>query len=206
MSHVAAGIGILLALAFVYAVATLATQVSSLSRALDVQREAAVRAGQSPAVPGSKEIRKDPGTPLPSPGPTGARGPAGLSIVAARVASCRLVLVREDGREYDAGPVCGAAGARGPSGSPGPAGSRGPTGAPGAAGQPGQPGAAGPSGPPGPAGKDGRDGTNGQPPAAYTITSPVDGLSYRCTRDAGSPDSAPTYTCSVAGQASPVRR
>lgn len=178
-------------------------QITGLSTALDAQRRQAQRAGQTPVARPPNAVKASPDQPTvaPHPGPSGPAGAPGLSIVGARIASCRLVLIRQDGREFDAGPVCGATGSRGPSGSPGPAGSPGATGAAGAA---GQNGAAGPSGPPGKDGKDGangKDGRDGQPPASYTI--PVAGVMYRCDRDAGSPDSAPTYTCSLAGQGSP---
>lgn len=116
----------------------------------------------------------------------------------------------------------GAPGIPGPPGPPGPAGRdgrdgttppclgdstqcRGATGPPGTDGQPGTPGAAGPAGPagpPGPAGAPGADGqpgqpgANGQPPAGWTWTD-VLGREQHCTRDPGSPDTAPTYHCSA---------
>lgn len=167
-------------------------QIDGLSTALTAQCDQTKRLGASCVARPPAAVKASPDRPTRSakPGPQGPAGANGLSIVGARIDSCRLVLVREDGAEYDAGPVCGA------SGSPGPAGSRGPSGAPGTAGQPGPSGAPGPSGPPGPAGEDGADG---QPPASYTIVSPIDGLTYSCVRDGGSPDSAPTYTCRPAG-------
>lgn len=164
-------------------------QIAGLSTALAAQCDQTKRLGASCVARPPEAVKASPDRPTVSPKP-GERGPAGangLSIVGARVSACRLILVREDGVEYDAGPVCGA------SGSPGPAGSRGPTGPAGADGQPGVTGPPGPAGSPGPAGK---DGTDGKPPASYTIVSPIDGLTYDCQRDAGSPDSAPTYTCS----------
>jgi len=179
-------------------------QIDGLSTALDVQRRQAQEAGQTPVArpPGAVKASPDEPTVSPVPGPAGANG---LSIVGARVTSCRLILVREDGRELDAGPVCGPRGTRGPSGSPGPDGSRGPTGAPGTDGQDGTDGATGPEGPQGPKGDKGdpgQDGADGQPPASYTI--PVAGITYECDRDAGSPDSAPTYTCNPATASSPT--
>lgn len=67
----------------------------------------------------------------------------------------------------------------------------------GAAGVDGKPGTDGVNGQDGKDGKDGRDGTdgaNGKPPAGMTIVGP-DGQAQTCTRDAGSPDDAATYTC-----------
>ncbi len=101
------------------------------------------------------------------------------------------------------GPV-GPSGPPGPTGASGAAGPSGAVGAPGADGQPGAngtDGAAGAAGPAGPAGPPGPPGVNGQPPASWTWTSPA-GVTYRCTRDAGSPDSAPTYSCAQAPQTS----
>lgn len=172
------------------------SQIDGLSTALDAQRKQAQQAGQTPVAKPPGEIKANPERPTvsPEPGPAGPAGANGLSIVGARISSCRLILIREDGREFDAGPVCGADGSRGPSGKPGAAGSPGPT---------GPAGADGATGPAGPKGDPGKDGTDGQPPASYTIVSPIDGLTYDCTRDSGSPDSAPTYTCSAAN-ASPT--
>lgn len=113
------------------------------------------------------------------------------------------------------GPV-GAAGPAGPQGPPGPPGMS----ITGPAGPPGSPGAAG-VGATGPAGLPGRDGTNGQdgptgsagppgdpgqdgrPPASWTWTDDK-GTTYDCTRDSGSPDSAPTYTCRPRAKPSPT--
>jgi hypothetical protein len=75
--YVLAGCAVVAVLAVLWWVATLATQVNSLSRALDVQRQQAVQAGQSPAVPDSGQIRKDPAQPLPSPGQKGDKGDQG---------------------------------------------------------------------------------------------------------------------------------
>jgi hypothetical protein len=117
-------------------------------------------------------------------GPSGPAGPAG-----------------EAGVQGPPGPQ-GETGARGPRGFPG---AQGPQGDPGADGETGTSGASGPAGesgpqgepgPAGPSGADGQDGTDGQPPASWTWTDPSPGgQTYTCNRDAGSPDSAPTYTC-----------
>lgn len=175
-------------------------QIAGLSTALEAQRQQAQQSGQTPVAKPPGDVKADPARPTvsPEPGPAGPAGANGLSIVGARIASCRLVLIREDGREYDAGPVCGADGSRGPSGKPGAPGSPGPTGAA------GQPGAAGPAGPKGDTGAAGKNGADGKPPASYTIVSPIDGLTYSCARDSGSPDSAPTYTCTPAANSSPT--
>lgn len=170
-------------------------QIDGLSTALAAQRRQASESGQTPVARAPDQVREHPERPTvkPQPGPTGPTGPAGLSIVGARIDGCDLVLIREDGQEYPAGPVCGPVGSRGPSGSPGAAGSPGPSGSPGADGQDGATGPQGPAGPPGKDGQDGADGQDGQPPSSWTWT--YIGVTYRCTRDDGSPDSSPTYTC-----------
>lgn len=114
--------------------------------------------------------------PAPLNGPAGPAGPAGVQGIP--------------------GPA-GSPGIPGPTGVPGPTG---PTGAPGATGQPGAPGtqgqdgATGPTGPQGPPGPSGAQGPPGQPPAGWSWQD-KHGTTFTCTRDAGSPDSAPTYTC-----------
>lgn len=108
-------------------------------------------------------------------------------------------------RPGDIGPI----GPQGPPGPPGPMGLTGPAppclytparcqGAPGDAGTPGVAGPAGVEGQPGttgPAGAQGTPGAPGAPPAGWTWTDPL-GATYSCTRDAASPEDAPTYTCS----------
>lgn len=112
-----------------------------------------------------------------------------------------------------------AAAAPGPPGELGPRGPKGDKGDPGADGQSppcladpphcqgadgqdgvpgsaGVPGPAGPQGEPGPAGVDGQDGAPGHPPAGWTWVD-GDGRQQSCTRDPGSPGSAPTYTCTA---------
>lgn len=102
--------------------------------------------------------------------------------------------------------VAGPQGATGPQGPPGPTGPSGPTGptgvtgaagSSGAAGAAGNPGAAGTNGTAGSQGPAGAPGADGRPPAGWTWTAP-DGTAYNCTRDASSPDTAPTYSCSAA--------
>lgn len=96
--------------------------------------------------------------------------------------------------------VPGAPGTAGTPGAAGSAGADGVQGAPGAAGLPGANGidgangtngADGSPGPAGPAGAQGSPGAAGKPPASFTFSNQT------CTRDAGSPDDAATYTCSV---------
>lgn len=104
----------------------------------------------------------------------------------------------QPGAQGEQGPP-GEDGADGPAGPTGPTG---PTGTPGLDGAPGDPGPAGPQGEPGPAGVDGQPGADGspgvdgQPPASWTWTD-IDGRTQSCARDAGSPDTAPTYTCTA---------
>jgi hypothetical protein len=81
----------------------------------------------------------------------------------------------------------GPQGAQGPDGDPGPSGPAGPSGPVGVAGQPGEAG---------PAGAKGDPGAAGQPPASWTWS--FLGTTYTCTRDPGSPDAAPTYSCVAA--------
>jgi hypothetical protein len=113
----------------------------------------------------------------------------------------------EQGPQGQAGPP-GRDGDDGNDGAPGPTGPSGAAGQPGEPGEPGVDGIAGESGPagppgpqgdPGPPGADGQpgqDGATGQPPASWTWTDAV-GRTQSGTRDPGSPDSAPTYTCTA---------
>lgn len=99
----------------------------------------------------------------------------------------------------------GPAGMPGPPGPPGPTGPAGDDGDDGQAGSPGSAGSAGPVGPsgvtgdtgpagaPGDAGPTGPPGNNGAPPQSWQWM--FLGIAYTCTRDPGSPDDAPTYTC-----------
>jgi hypothetical protein len=85
----------------------------------------------------------------------------------------------------------------------GPAGPAGPSGAAGKSGVDGAPGAAGSGSPgaPGASGTNGTNGTNGSPATSLTIVQ--NGVTYTCPRDAGSPNTSPTYTCSTQ-KAAPV--
>jgi hypothetical protein len=113
----------------------------------------------------------------------------------------------ERGPTGDAGPSgpagpTGPTGPTGPGGTPGQSGADGGAGQAGAAGASGQPGPTGPSGAPGPSGASGAPGpsgpagADGQPPAGWTWTDRL-GTTYTCTRDASSPPSAPTYSCTA---------
>jgi len=118
--------------------------------------------------------------------------------------------------EEDIGSFVGPSGERGLRGEPGLRGPVGPAGVdsiiPGPPGIPGLPGQS-IVGPPGEAGSDGESivgpegpqgdpgesiqgppGADGQPPASWTFMGPGNQVNI-CTRDVGSPDSAPTYTC-----------
>jgi collagen triple helix repeat protein len=121
--------------------------------------------------------------------------------LAEQVKALGAVPVVEPARPGEGGPrgEPGRDGDPGPTGPAGPTGPGGPTGPPGPAGDAGDPGPPGPQGDPGPAGTDGQpgvDGPPGSPPASWTWID-GDGRTQSCTRDAGSPDSAPTYTCTA---------
>lgn len=154
----------------VHEIGVIRSQNTALTAALTAEQRQAQDAGMTPAAPAPSEILRDPEVIVGEPGP---RGPEGRP---------------------------GPTGNMGPPGPMGPVGSPGPTGPAGVDGQDGEPGPAGPqgeSGPPGPAGEpgaDGADGENGQPPASWTWTDRL-GMQHTCTRDEGSPASAPTYTC-----------
>lgn len=109
--------------------------------------------------------------PAPVAGPVGAQGAAGVNGIP------------------------GPPGTPGLPGPTGPTGGPGPTGAAGVAGSVGANGQDGPPGPAGPAGPQGQPGAPGAPPAGWSWQDPSTGTTFQCTRDAGSPDSAPTYTC-----------
>jgi hypothetical protein len=172
----------------VFQIGQLRDQNAALAAALQAQRQQAQGAGLSPVAPAPSEILHDPRVVT---GPKGDPGPAG-----------------PPGRAGNPGPQ-GPTGPAGPSGRPGVAGAAGEPGQPGAPGVPGgkgDPGPGGPQGEPGPSGppgKDGSDGREGAPPASWTWTDPL-GVRYRCVRDDGSPDSAPTYTCSPSPTSPPV--
>lgn len=154
-------------------------QLHSQVGTLASQQQAAAEAGQQLAT----QVRQLGATPVVQPpgpvaGLAGAQGPAGQNGV-------------------------NGIGIPGPPGSPGLPGPTGPSGGPGATGVAGGAGAAGANGSPGPtgaqgaagpAGPQGQSGPAGSPPAGWSWQDPS-GRTFQCTRDAGSPDSAPTYTC-----------
>jgi hypothetical protein len=127
-------------------------------------------------------------TPVVAP-PTAIEGPPGVQGAAGRNGA--------NGQPGGGGQP-GAQGQPGQSGATGPVGSTGPSGSPGVGGQPGpngNDGAAGEQGPQGIAGPQGADGQPGQPPAGWKWTDTESGATFTCSRDPGSPDDAPTYTC-----------
>lgn len=112
-------------------------------------------------------------------GPEGPQGPRGLKGEPG-----------EPGPPGQPGPV----GQPGTNGAPGSPGTDGSPGVAGADGTPGKDGSDGPAGPAGPQGPPGSPGIDGKPPASWTYTDTL-GIEHTCTREASSPDSAPTYTC-----------
>ncbi|MGW4114832.1 hypothetical protein ACWEFJ_28490 [Actinosynnema sp. NPDC004786] len=144
--------------------------------ALDRQQRAAAEAAQQLA----DQVRAMGGTPTvqpPTPGERGEPGPPGPPGGPGR-----------DGKDGVAGtsPPCLA--------EPGQCRGADGTGVPG---PPGPPGANGVDGQPGRDGAPGQDGADGRPPAGWTWID-GDGRTQSCTRDPGSPDTAPTYTCTAA--------
>lgn len=115
---------------------SLVRQIQGLSAGTAAACQQVKRLGEACVANPPASIRANPAEPTRSavPGPSGPAGANGRSIIGARIDSCRLILIRDDSREFDAGPVCGARGAQG---SPGPTGS------------------------PGANGKDGANGSNG---------------------------------------------
>jgi hypothetical protein len=156
-------------------------QADALSVALTQQRDQATESGLTPVAPAPEEIRRDPTIVQGKPGDQGPPGPPGPS-----------------GRDGHPGPS-GPPGTPGPNGKPGQEGAAivgpsGPAGAPGSPGPAGAPGAPGKDGANGKDGQDGKNGEDGEPPASWTWVDLL-GVTYTCTRNDGSPDSAPTYTC-----------
>jgi hypothetical protein len=132
---------------------------------------------------GATPVVQPPAPVAGAPGAAGAQGAAGLN-----------------GASGIPGPPGspGLPGPTGPTGAVGPSGVSGPAGVTGAQGSNGQDGAAGPAGvagPAGAAGPQGDPGAAGQPPAGWSWQDPDSGTTFQCARDAGSPDAAPTYTC-----------
>lgn len=153
------------------AVLSFMDQKNELQRSVTALAEQVTSLGGTPVV-------QPPGIP----GPTGAAGTDG-----------------RDGRDGTDGTTAPCAtepaqcrGEPGRTGPPGDTGEVGETGPPGqdATGVPGQPGV------PGQTGQKGDTGQQGPPVASWTWTD-ADGRQQSCTRDVGSPDSAPTYTCTA---------
>lgn len=135
----------------------------------------------------------------------GVAGADGRGISGVNATSGHLVLSYSDGSTSDAGQVVGpqgTAGTTGPAGADG----RGIKSVGTSGGEltitytDGTTVDAGPlpAGPPGPAGP---QGPAGSPPASWTWTDTL-GRTYECKRDANSPDTGPTYTCTTAPPAS----
>lgn len=150
--------------------------LSERGDALASQQQSAATIAQQLAT----QVRQLGATPVVQPpaavsGPAGAQGPAGQNGA--------------NGVGIPGPP--GSPGLPGPTGGPGPTGVPGGAGAPGAAGSPGQDGQAGA---PGPAGPQGQPGAAGSPPAGWSWQD-TSGTTFQCSRNAGSSDSSPTYTC-----------
>lgn len=184
-----AAVAVLLA-ALLYAVNRQQDQIAALSSALADQRAQAVRAGQSPVAPPPGQILATPTPQRGDTGPAGPAGPPGRGLVSLSCVGGTWRGVWSDGTvDTSIGSCVGATGATGltgPPGSPGPAGQDG---------APGMPGPTGPAGADGAPGPEGSPGAAGQPPASWSWTAPS-GVTYECARDSGSPDTAPTYSCS----------
>jgi hypothetical protein len=181
-------------------------QVNALSSALDATREQVRGFGQTPVAPPPGQILATPtlvAGPRGPAGDNGANGASGRGLTSVICVGGVWRVQYTDGVVDDSAGACtgppGPIGAAGPTGqsvtgSPGPDGAAGADGRDGADGAAGAQGDPGPAGAAGPAGATGPAGAAGAPPAGWTWTSPT-GMAYSCTRDAGSPDSAPSYSC-----------
>jgi hypothetical protein len=174
-------------------------QLNAMSAALSAQRAQSINSGQTPVAPPPAQILATP-TPVAGPrGDTGATGATGRGLTSVIcVAGVWRVQYTDGLVDTDAGPCTGPPGPIGATGATGTPGASGKDGAAGSQGEPGPAGPTGPAGADGAAGATGPAGATGQPPASWTWANPL-GVTYRCDRDAGSPDSAPTYTCSAVG-------
>lgn len=125
-------------------------------------------------------------------GADGDDGADGRGITSTATEGCFVRVTYSDSASQRLGPFCGP---QGPPGQDGADGADGQT--PPCMSEPSQcRGPVGPAGPPGEDGQDGVDGADGQPPAGWTWTDAA-GREQSCTRDADSPDEAPTYTCTA---------
>lgn len=178
----------LVVVAVLWAVDTRADQVQALADALRAEQAQTRDRGDEPAAPPPEDIVRDPSV---IEGPRGQGGRPGRGITDVRIIADRWVVIFDDGTTRDLGPI--------------------PTPSPGASGKPGQspPCLSEPRQCRGEKGTDGEDGDKGdkgdkgEPPASWTWTDPATGRTYRCARDEGSPDSAPTYTCPADPMPSP---
>lgn len=181
-------------------ISALKAQNDGLSRALTATRSQVSGLGQQPVAPPPQVIIKDPSASIGPRGEPGTAGVPGRGVAALVCIGGEWTVTYTDGTTDRSAGIC--TGRTGATGRPGTAGTPGAVGTPGMDGKDGADGAPGPAGPAGPAGADGKDGTDGTdgkdgaPPASWTWTAP-DGTAYTCTRDSGSPDDAPTYTCSA---------
>ena len=122
-------------------------------------------------------------------GEPGKDAPPGRGINATAQDGCFVTVTYTDATAQKLGPFCGV---QGPQGEPG---------------KPGEPGQSPPClseptqcrGPIGPAGED------GNPAQSQTFTLP-DGRVFSCARDTGSPDTAPTYTCTQTADPTDTRQ
>lgn len=111
-------------------------------------------------------------------GEPGKDAPPGRGIASTEQDGCFVTLTYTDALTQRLGPFCGLAGPKGDKGDPGTPGQ-----SPPCMSEPDQ--CRGPIGP---------RGADGNPAQTQTFTLP-DGRQFSCSRDAGSPDTAPTYTC-----------
>lgn len=117
-------------------------------------------------------------------GEPGKDAPPGRGIASTEQDGCFVTLTYTDALTQRLGPFCGVAGPQGPQGAEGPQGERGEPG-------PSPPCLSEPTQCRGPIGPRGEDGN---PAQSQTFTLP-DGRQFSCARDEGSPNTAPTYTC-----------
>lgn len=170
-------------------IALLESQTTSLSSALDKQRNAAADHGAPVVVPDSKSIRQ--GVEKGAKGDTGAAGavgPPGPSGSPGKNGKDG-----KDGSTGSPGPS-GSPGAVGPSGSAGQNGANGANGSDGAAGPPGPAGPQGEKGDPGEKGEKGDTGATGPAPSKWTFV--FAGVTYTCTPNS---EGSTEYSCTPDG-------
>ena len=177
----------------------LATQVRSLGATPVVEPPVVERGARGePGVgiasvesaPCAVVVRLTDGRSTPVDGLCGRPGRDGRSITGAAPAGCDVLLSWSDATTSRVGPMCGPVGASGQAGQDGRDGQDGQDGQP-------PPCMSEPSqcrGANGEKGDQGDRGVDGAPPRGW-VTTRGDGSEETCTRDSGSPDSAPTYSC-----------